>query len=246
MQRFVDLVIFACIGTGAYYGSQELLQYATSTQLIYKLETLPPFKPPTIYNQRGASSMVRLESKDHAKSQGDFFCSGTVISDDYVLTAAHCLTQRSILGVVGLHEGEITIVSVKDPKTGTVTTATGVAAAVNTRADYGLIKGDFKKFNVSYINTSPAMTEQLVGPVATCGFPWGAEPTCYAVTSNLQLSFEQFAARGLMYPGMSGGPVVDMGGSQVIAVNTAVGDGFIVVSPLVGLFETLGVEVVVQ
>jgi hypothetical protein len=41
---------------------------------------------------------------------------------------------------------------------------------------------------------------------------------------------------------MSGGPVIDAGTGLVVAVNSAVGQNYIVVSPLIGLFNSLGIR----
>jgi hypothetical protein len=90
----------------------------------------------------------------------------------------------------------------------------------------------------------PNMFDSLIGPILTCGYPWGAEGICYPTGNQIYMYYAQFQMNGKMFPGMSGGPVMDVGNNAIIAVNTAVtGGGPIIVSPLIGLFETLGVEV---
>lgn len=206
-------------------------------QMIEHIKDLPVFKKNQDVTRGTYSSIVRLENTD-----GQFFCSGSVISKDYVLTAAHCLTdakghlRKKKLHVTGLANQE------KSPGV----TVDGVAASRNSRADYGLVKGDFSQFSTLKIETSPLSSPTvagLTGPIVTCGSPWGASPgVCYEALPQVQLFYEQIAMRGTLYPGMSGGPVIDLGNNVTqIAVNTGVAEGYIVVSPLIGLFETLEV-----
>lgn len=205
-------------------------------EMIQLREGNPPFKlNQDIKPDVESHSIVRLETAPSNK-KGQFFCSGTVISDDYVLTAAHCLTDK-----YGNLNNSTIVIKTNDGKL----SVNAVAAAFNSRADYGLIRGNFKEFEKLRIETDPQTSLDIVGPVvAACGYPWGARLTCYQTGNGGQLYFEHIATQGLLFPGMSGGPVVDTGRGVVFAVNTAVAEGFIIISPIIGLFETLEIEVV--
>lgn len=205
-------------------------------EMIYKTPNMPDFNDQQDYSRNKYQALVRLETK-----KGGFFCSGTVISDDYVLTAAHCLMKGGF--VSGMTKEDINVISL--PMMGETSMVVAKAAAINNRADYGLIRGNFKEFTKMKILYKPDMFAYLVGPNLTCGFPWGAENVCYTAGGSLRPYLQHLITDGILYPGMSGGPAVDIGANAVFAVNTAMTEGGgIIISPLIGLFETLGVKVI--
>lgn len=224
-------IIAVLILTCGVFVLPKIIEDLSTPRLVYRNLPLPAFRELQDYTQQEYPALVRLESE-----KSGFFCSGTVISDDYVLTAAHCLMHEGLFP--GMTAEPIKIVSI-----GAKAIVMASAAAVNNRADYALVKGDFKKFTKMKIWSHPNAMTLITGPTVTCGFPWGAESTCYVTGERYILSFGQYVTSGVMYPGMSGGPVVDVGARAMFAINAAVGDGFIVVSPLVGLFETLEIQV---
>lgn len=168
--------------------------------------------------------MVRLTDVN-----GKFFCSGTVIADNMVLTAGHCLNDKPLL-----------VESIDNVK-GEILVAQALPIMINQRADYGLITGNFTGFSKLKIETNPY--KDLLyhqSTLVACGFPWGSTPVCYPIRGDLKKTFDGFTADGQLYPGMSGGPVIDTKTGTVVAVNSAVFEGGIVVMPLIGLFESLG------
>ncbi len=217
-------------------GSELTINKMFSSPMIERIDNMPVFKiksqkiqPDEIY-----MPMIRLEDK-----QNGFFCSATVISDKFAITAAHCLIGNNLSKK--MRKDKFFGVAANKNKL----RVNVLAAAVNKRADYALVTGDFTKFKKIDIALTPIEAVQYSQFLSSCGFPWGASPICYPVNPNLKIYFEFWAAPGgVMYPGCSGGPVIDQLNGKIIAINSVVGNGYTVFAGVTGLFETLGVQVI--
>jgi hypothetical protein len=207
----------------------------TQEHLIYRNEPLPPFQMHQDYKQTPYAPVVRLSDVNDR-----FFCSGSVISNDYVVTAAHCVMDTHNF-VPGLHKGVIRVTSLPGAN-GLTIERDGLAGAANTRADYALIKGDFSDFTKIPMTAAPMDLMRIQGPILTCGFPWSAELACYPAGNGF-LFYDMIGLQGRLFPGMSGGPVIDLSGLGQFAVNSGVINGAIIVAPLTGLFASLGIKV---
>lgn len=239
LKNVTTIALGLLLATGLTMGLTAVYRLATPYKQEDRIKDLPPFSLSQNYENNEAllPALVRIEEPATFFHEQQFNCSGTVISDDYVLTAAHCVG-----GMEGkLSSDKVLIIAIG----GTVVEA--VPASMNARADYALIKGDFKGFNK--LRVLPNLEKGIGGvfgapQILTCGFPWGASDVCYGA-KPLGPYIQFIAMQGLLYPGMSGGPVIEPQFMIVVGVNSMMLDGGAIgIAPLVGLFETLHVEVV--
>lgn len=189
-------------------------------------------KKKNTYSEKKYDPVVRLES-----TEDDFFCSGSVINDEYIITAAHCLTGS--LGFIS--KENIKIKGANEIDQGII----GVAVAINRRLDYGLIKiteGTLKNFNKVDLDPAQMGMLQSYPPFYTAGYPLGGQMLIEKIVfdDSNELFFEKFSGR--LYPGMSGGPVVD-GRFMQVGINGAVADGYTIITPIVQFFPALNMNV---
>lgn len=183
------------------------------------------------FNIRLDNSIVRL----HRASSGQFFCSGTVINETAIVTAAHCVVIETPFGAFVDEDMEI---EVRD-QTGAATGIIAKIRNINDRLDTALLLGDFSKFQARGIEDNPAEIDKILldpeSKLVTCGYPLGGPLVCNSL-SKVQHYFFQYSAQGWLYPGMSGGPVIDLKTGKVLAVNRAVDQTQIIFNPLVDFF----------
>jgi hypothetical protein len=199
--------------------------------LQYK-NNLPPFETKDL----GTNSkdkmvpVIRLHDTD-----GQFFCSGFVISDIYAATAAHCVSSEET-GIMRKKPVRIFSSELQE-------TASAMAVGVNLRLDQAVLKGDFRKYNKVRIMLHPSemLNIQAQGNIV-CGFPVGSELTCYPIVIQ-GTNYFGLAGRGFLFPGDSGGPTIDLTTGVVFALNTAVTENGIYLSPLVGLLDQFGIKI---
>lgn len=179
------------------------------------------------------SSIVRL----HDAETGRFFCSGVIISNTRMLTAAHCVVDASFFGVSVTKRVEIRL---QDNK------PIGLFAdyeAANGRQDLASLTGDFRGLDKRPVITNSAELNRIfmdpASKIVMCGYPNSGPLRCNYITQVGRKVFFM-SGEGWLYPGMSGGPVIDQATGAVLAVNTAVTeDGKVVLSPLIELFDNL-------
>lgn len=147
------------------------------------------------------SPIVRL-----VDNKGDFFCSGFVADDNYVITAAHCV-----------YDAKTVMVNERTPAT---------VIGYQGREDFALLKGDFREYGRLPFSYSTGISIALVGRmVAACGYPEGSYFVTCTPAKILGPSMFYHEAIGEMYPGMSGGPVIDIETGVVIGLNSHVSEG---------------------
>jgi len=177
-----------------------------------------------------ATSIIRLtDSKDRG------LCSAFVVSDQYAITAAHCIeTPSDIILVNGKEKTKV--------------------AAFNRRTDYALLLGDFKEYAKLVTDVSTARFPMLSGTQAiACGYPEGSHQSTCAPQILVANAGFYIASKGQLYPGMSGGPLLIMPAPGVvfaIGVNHAVSDqetpdmlGFDYFADIVGIWGNFNLEV---
>jgi S1-C subfamily serine protease len=193
-------------------------------------------------------SMVGLGS---VQEEGQFFCSAFVVSDKYAITAGHCLE-----GEDGINKKDIEIF-ISSQSEGMVTptardtSVTAKAVGINRLGDTGLLIGDFSKFRK--VKFTPFAKDLLDiiriammnnGQLISVGFPYGAAPFVTPVQFVGVHEFQLYG-RAFLYPGQSGGPLIEPNTGYAIGINSSVdGSGGCNFSSLIGFLDSLKVEVV--
>lgn len=172
------------------------------------------------FEETKKDAAVRLTTES-----GKVFCSGTVVSAQYVVTAAHCATAVSQIYITDNQESG-TLIKVE-------------AVATNERMDLAMLSGDFSTFNTLNLATSYQETVQSSFDVLIfCGFPAGGHLVCES-GSNSKLRYWSILTIGYVYPGMSGGMVINPQTNQLMGVIQAMAETGIVWTPTLELLKLL-------
>ncbi len=182
---------------------------------------LPVFTPAAPTSALKAPPVVYLLDKHDNQ-----ICSGTVVSEHYVLTAAHCL--ESTAKVAAIDNSNITV---------KITNFTEYA-----RMDIGVLVGDFTAFNALEIETVPLeiLSAITAAPLVGCGAPLGGSYICQPFENSRRMYF-QVESSAFVYPGMSGGVVLNMSNNTVVGVITAASTQGVVWTPTIELLHSLSI-----
>jgi hypothetical protein len=213
------------------YGLMRLAEMLGAPSTLQVAPNLPIFGSVKNDPDAKASALLRLSTT----VDNDFFCTGFVIDGQYALTAGHCLDNS----FGRLRDDAITA---KDAYNSPISVAVTAVALDSTR-DVGLLKGDFRAFKAYSVDTSGELIYRAVdGSLHTCGFPSGSKYKYCSPYINTGFDYFSVTGIGLIFPGMSGGPVISASGI-VVGVNSARdSEGRAVISTLTGVFASFGVE----
>lgn len=151
-------------------------------------------------------------------------CSGYVVDGSHLLTCAHCLNKTGHLPTYDLLAYEAG--SNKDP-------IKVSAVAYDTGTDIGIIQGNFADFKAVKMDLDESFLEKK--QYYTCGFSYGRKDLFCSVFIPETNSYADIHGVGRVYPGVSGGLVLDPSTASAVGLVSAFGEGVTVVVPLVGL-----------
>ncbi len=182
---------------------------------IIMVIAVPESKP------KGLDPIVRLNQGNQT------FCTGTVINDTTIVTAAHCVLMEFFGMVMARPEIEIR------PKSNLNIMVIAHPTYITTQLDMAILKGDFHLFQPKGYTSTINKLMELQKPgkeFMSCGYPLGGDLQC---TKTIYIQRDNFSIRvhGLLLPGMSGGPTMDSDGN-VIAINNAVDGQDSIVTPI--------------
>lgn len=210
--------------------------------LANKFLSTPAYIPPTL-SAKKATPPVETKYRPFVRlhdSKGVFFCSGVVVSDSLVATANHCVANPTFFGPPSF----IDSMQVR-PENGKDIGVTAKVVGGNSRSDTAMIIGDFSKFQKQPLLSDTRIVNSLSLnnhiTLVSCGFPHGDRLYCTPITNRYYFN-SAILAKGLLYPGMSGGPVMIEETGEVVAVNTAVQGNNVIVSPTSSIYVITGAK----
>lgn len=179
---------------------------------IYLLTAMPD----VIIPEQDNNAIIRLVNPESGRT----YCSGTVVNDKFIITAAHCVLAPNPFGFVMLNPEHIEIRQADNTPIGTY----GVAITANVSMDQAVLYGNFQKLpKRKYISNFKTLDDIRLNPgqeLKACGYPLGGNFECSNIKVEDMYIFMWQTTGGWLIPGMSGGPVMLKDGT-VVAVNVA-------------------------
>lgn len=223
MSKLVKINLLIC----AFLAPFAINSCASSSKHIERGTAAPFNSVLTNGNNRHPGIIRLLDSKDR------FFCTGFVIDGIYAMTAAHCVSkefgfipaeQIKIHDAYGIYVGDATLV------------------ALDKDQDIAFIKGDFIEFKPMSVDFNGKNSFRNMNLIS-CGFPAGSPIMyCTQLTHIGNRNFLYRTVGGPIYQGMSGGPVVEVVSGNVIGVNSGVDMGSVLIGPVIGGLERVGLK----
>jgi hypothetical protein len=168
------------------------------------------------------SPVVRLTTDD-----GRTYCTAVVVTPHTAVTAGHCIVEAEVFGMMIIRDH----VNVRPDSAADL----GIVAAVSSvtpQLDQATILGDFRAFEARPIINDIAKLDELLEKkpsFISCGYPLGSKLVCSKTILQDRFNF-MWRVRGLLLPGMSGGPTFLEDGT-VVGTNDAVKDNFSIIAP---------------
>lgn len=245
LKKVMTVVIAAIVLLGSYgfylhVTETKNLQLNSKFYSDYKKRTndLPIFDPEGEFAipllAAPAPAVARLEF------DGVFRCTAFVISNDYAITANHCVISSFNKKLI-----TDTFQVVSEDRSVSVTAE---AVGGYSSGDLALIKGEFQQFSklkvdASFMSAPIAITAPIL---VACGYPRGTNKAVCYQQSKCGVYYDFIECQGLLYHGLSGGPLIAIepisGTRVVVGVNSAMTPSSSLFAPLIGLFELLNIK----
>ncbi len=180
-------------------------------------------------------ALVKLNPIVRLIVDGRTFCSGTIVSNTLLITAAHCVVEETPFGSTP-NTKSIEIRASDNKPIG----VTARAVYASPQMDQAMMVGRFDLFEPKpFIQDPQTLTEtkKKGQKFTSCGYPLNGDLYCNE-TSFAGNDHFFWAVNGVLIPGMSGGPTMLPSGA-LVAVNVAVVERLSIVSPIYNITKNL-------